>query len=110
MRKRHDRSSSRRRIRTEVPSEQPIRDATGDWSLPSHERSSRSDRPDAPISLGVQCNRIVEADFFEEAPCGYVVLALDGTSLQTNRAFHVLIGQPASSQQKPRFQDLLSRA
>lgn len=58
----------------------------------------------------MQCNRIVEADFFEEAPCGYVVLALDGTLLQANRAFHVLSGQSAPIQQKPRFQDLLSRA
>jgi PAS domain S-box-containing protein len=52
----------------------------------------------------------VEADFFEEAPCGYVVLALDGTLLQANRAFHVLSGQTASLLQKPRFQDFLSRA
>jgi len=52
----------------------------------------------------------VEADFFEEAPCGYVVLALDGTLLRANRAFTVLTGQTAYSQQKSRFQDLLSRA
>jgi PAS domain S-box-containing protein len=78
--------------------------------LPSHERSAGSDRPDAPLSLGAQCKRIVEADFFEEAPCGYVVLAPDGALLQANRAFHLLTGQTASSLQKPRFQDLLSRA
>ncbi|WP_311732838.1 PAS domain S-box protein [Tunturibacter empetritectus] len=52
----------------------------------------------------------MEADFFEEAPCGYVVLALDGTLLQANRAFHVLTGQTEPLFQKRRFQDLLSRA
>ena len=52
----------------------------------------------------------MEADFFEEAPCGYVVLALDGTILRANRAFHVLTGQSTSFLQNPRFQDLLSRA
>ena len=52
----------------------------------------------------------MEADFFEEAPCGYVVLALNGAFLQVNRAFHEFIGLSASSLQRQRFQDVLSRA
>jgi PAS domain S-box-containing protein len=40
----------------------------------------------------------------------YVMLALNGSLLQTNRAFRELTGLSASSLQRQRFQDLLSRA
>jgi PAS domain S-box-containing protein len=77
--------------------------------LPSHERSAGSGRPNAQVSL-TEDGRIAEADFFEEAPCGHVRLALNGSLLQTNRAFHEITGLSASSLRRQRFQDLLSRA
>jgi PAS domain S-box-containing protein len=52
----------------------------------------------------------LEADFFEEAPCGYVVLALDGAFLHVNRAFRELTGHSPSLLQRQRFQNILSRA
>ena len=77
--------------------------------MPSHERSAGSDCPNAQVPLTCD-SKIAEADFFEEAPCGYVVLAPNGSFLLTNRVFHELTGLSATSLQKQRFQDLLSRA
>jgi PAS domain S-box-containing protein len=77
--------------------------------LPSHERSAGSDRPNAQVPLTGD-SKIEEADFFEEAPCGYVVLAPNGRFLLANRVFHELAGLSATSVQQLRFQDLLSRA
>jgi PAS domain S-box-containing protein len=77
--------------------------------LPAHECSRGSDRPDAPIPVAAD-RPIVAADFFEEAPCGYIVLATNGSFLQANQAFHDLTGLPRSWLQEHRFQDLLSRA
>jgi PAS domain S-box-containing protein len=77
--------------------------------LPSHERSAGSGRPNAQVSLK-QDGKIAEVDFFEEAPCGYVVLAINGNLLQANQVFYELTGLSPSSSQKKRFQDLLSRA
>ena len=48
-------------------------------------------------------------DFFENAPCGCVVLALDGTILRSNAAFRGIAASPEG--RKPTsFQQLLSRA
>jgi PAS domain S-box-containing protein len=77
--------------------------------LPSHERTTGSGRAHAQLPLTVG-GKTLETDFFEEAPCGYVVLALNGAFLRVNRAFHELTHLSASSLQPQRFQDMLSRA
>lgn len=56
---------------------------------------------------------MVEAELvelFECAPCGYVVLELDGTLVRANRAFVVLSGIPAEEIGNVKFQKLLTSA
>jgi PAS domain S-box-containing protein len=53
---------------------------------------------------------IASTDFFEEAPCGYVVIGPHGDFLKTNRAFGDLIGRTPGSLKGCQFQSLLSRA
>ncbi|WP_419804745.1 two-component system sensor histidine kinase NtrB [Terriglobus sp.] len=49
-------------------------------------------------------------DFFQNAPCGCAVLAMDGTILRANSIFQQLTGVALGSGDAPRWQQLLSRA
>ena len=52
----------------------------------------------------------VEDDFFENAPCGYALLRLDGRITEANAAFWRLIGRSADKLGTLHFQQVLSRA
>jgi phosphoserine phosphatase RsbU/P len=47
-------------------------------------------------------------DLFENAPCGYVISAADGTIARANRAFRALVGRDAAALAGVRLQDLLT--
>lgn len=54
-------------------------------------------------------NKVAE-DFFENAPCGCALLALDGALLRGNAVFLQLIGFDPANAASIRFQDALSKA
>jgi PAS domain S-box-containing protein len=94
-----------------VSAEQPTRDDAGHGTLPAHERTSGSRSGDAPLPLAetaAESERLRE--FFTNVPCGYALLAMDGSIRDANPAFLELSGAPADSLRQVRFQQLLSRA
>ena len=113
--RRPDRARGRRPLRRRPPAAEPLRAARGDRALPEPQRPAGDDRRDRRSLLGrvTPDDALLEEsaeDLFENAPCGYLTCALDGTILRLNRTFERLTGHDRSALLGRRFRDLLTPA
>ena len=99
-------------VSRELPQSQP-RPARGDRPLSQPERPERDPDRDEGVSCGVMTSEAsleeTAEDLFENAPCGYLSMRLDGTLVRVNHTFESLTGLSREELIGRRhFQDLLS--
>lgn len=82
--------------------------------MPAPQRPGGGDRSDAEFSVAASEQMAPDADelrdLYDNAPCGYVLLSMDGTILKANSAFTELSGYSPSTSAGKKFQQLLSSA
>jgi PAS domain S-box-containing protein len=81
--------------------------------LPAHERAAGGHGRDQALPRGqadgrLHLDRDYAWDLLEHFPCGYAVVATDGTLLYANKTFLQLIGRDEASVAHVRFQELLT--
>src|ERR1700760_181795 len=93
MQQRRHRPCQRGRIRPEMRSSKPVDRDGGDGPLSTSEFSRSGDGSDPELSVKQVISERDASRFrklFEDAPCGYIVLNLDGEIVQANAAFREL--------------------
>jgi PAS domain S-box-containing protein len=92
-----------------MSSEQPIRRDERDGPLSASERTLRGNEGNATVSELKPSNSRF-SNLFEQAPCPYLALDLDGTCAKVNEAFVRLCGRPLDDIYATRFQRFLTSA
>jgi PAS domain S-box-containing protein len=97
-----------------MPTREPTGDDGSDRPLPSHELAQRSDTSHAgvPVNDPIQGTSagVNFQDLYEAAPCGYVVLDMDGKITLANQTFLSMTGLPQERLPGINFRELLTRA
>lgn len=99
-----------------MPTGKSARHHGRDGTLPTPQRPRSGDRGDAEFPLEETAPTAPDPDvdelrdLYDNAPCGYVLLSMDGTILRTNTAFLALSGYSSETEDKKRFQQFLSSA